>query len=231
MPVFTADNDALAERWRLRIKGEILFERGNDSTAAEAIAFLQARYDNCALHIRCLTEDCAQATYLHLLCRLDDEEQGYWSPAPLDAFRTIVSLRGPKYMFPMSLGIARNGVTRLRSVRSFAKMTPENCESWLDREVVAMRSAGQTHHLVGVCKYEFQSLQRALDAICKTDEVILELKHPQTKERTSLALTLPKRTEQYWSWSYASPLKLADDSTAGGPAAKSLSLPANRGMQ
>jgi hypothetical protein len=209
---FAVDQGALAERWRLRIKGELLFERANDSTPAEAVSFLKQRYDNSWLHIQSVTEDRAQEIFLDALCNSIDPHQNYFSPDFLDSMRVIISLRWPKYWSNLRLVPLREGVPHIRGLTlPLAGLAGQ--EEFIGWDLVAIRAGAATHHLVGACNYEADALRRALVAGGKFSEVILELQHPQTLQRKSLAWTQTKSPDS-GGFSYPGPLKPAADDPA-----------------
>jgi hypothetical protein len=179
---FARNQTELEERWRLRIKGELLFEKANETSLGDATKFLQQRYDTLALHQRSLSESYLQATYLDLLCKVCDRQQGYLGEDEFSHFRGK-AYRGPKYTLNLRLWPWHQDRPKVWSVISH-QVDPEELVGW---DVVAIRTlGGPTHHLVGVGNYEPWPLQRAVNAIGDSAEVVLELQHPNTLQRKSL---------------------------------------------
>lgn len=189
---YAADKAALAERWRLRLKGEILFEKANESSLESAVAFLRQRYETSDLHRRCLTEDYLQSTLIDQLCKTCDPRQLYLSPEETLIFNDRL-LRGPKYRLNLLLQAHQDRPSIRPTVNYYKiqKLPTLRLADYPDLygwDLVAIRApGGQTHHLVGIQNYEPWALQRAIVAVGNSPEVILELQHPRTMLRKSVA--------------------------------------------
>lgn len=198
---FARDNSALAERWRLRLKGEILFEKANESSLAEAQTFLRERYENSDLHRRCLTENYLESSLIDELCKFGGPWQGYDGP---DENLYFKSLRGPKYALNLRLWPLRQDRPCIRDMglmQFTTRQTPTlrntDFPTLIGWDVVALRTAaGKTHHLVGICQFEPWALQRVVTAVGDSRDVILELQHPATLQRTSVLWTQSEKKNQ-----------------------------------
>lgn len=205
---YAADKAALAERWRLRLKGEILFEKANDSSLESAVAFLRQRYETSDLHRRCLTEDYLQSTLIDQLCKACDPEHGYLGP---DENLYFKSLRGPKYTLNLRLQAHQDRASIRPAVQYYViHQMPTlrladypNLFGW---DLVAIRDGGKTHHLVGVHNYEPWALQRVIVAVGNSLEVTLELQHPQTMQRKSVAWQQAEKKSRLSSFAFLPPL-------------------------
>lgn len=205
---YAADKAALAERWRLRLKGEILFEKANDSSLDAALAFLRQRYETSDLHRRCLTENYLQSSLIDQLCKTCDPQQGYLGPEENLYFK---SLRGPKYTLNLRLQAHQDRATIQPTVQYYViQRSPTlrladypNLFGW---DLVAIRDGGKTHHLVGIHNYEPWALQRAIVAIGNSQEVILELQHPQTMQRKTFAWQQTEKKSKFSSLAHLPPL-------------------------
>lgn len=211
---FARDKAALAERWRLRLKGEILFEKANDSTLEEAKMFLRERYENSDLYRRCLTEDYLESSFIDKLCNTCDGDQGYYSPDEQLQYNNK-TVRGPKYTLNLLLvpvHFDRPCIRGLGYLHFATKQTPTvrtaDLPNLINWEVVAIRTtAGKTHHLVGIWQYEPWAFARAIAAVGDSPEVVLELQHPATLQRKSVAWTQSEKTKLTTNFAHFAPLK------------------------
>jgi len=211
---FAGDRLAIAERWRLRLKGEILFEKANDSSLEAAKAFLRERYENSDLHRRCMTVNYLESSIIDVLCSICDPEQAYLGPEE-NPSQFTKGLIGPKYVLNLRLWPLRLDRPCIREVapaRYYIQQIPVLQHADLHRliawDLVAMRPpAGKTQHLVGICHYEPWALSRALEACGNSPEVVLELQHPTTLERKSVTWPQSEKKNKVTPFAHFGPLK------------------------
>lgn len=81
-----ADGGELRERWRLRIKGEILFEKANGTPLAGGRSWLNRRYERIARQAREMSNECLCDIFLDSLCAVYDPHSSYLTPTEVSEF-------------------------------------------------------------------------------------------------------------------------------------------------
>lgn len=177
-----ASSKDLAERWRLRIKGELLFEKANRMPPAEARAFLRGRYDRIAKQARELNDERLCEIYLNALAVVYDPHSGYWSD------ETLSYLRGSKFRTLMSFLRLREdaGAILITGVAPVLDDGPAR-ELLVGWELVAVQGGdGKVQHLVEMPSMEAR--RRLTYGYGNGDAtIILELQHPVTMARKSVS--------------------------------------------
>jgi hypothetical protein len=155
---FALHDVALAERWRQRIKEELQREQANQRDLAAASEFLRGRYQTIDVLVQNMTED-----YLRYL----DADVVHRAYNRFTTPKTISWLR--IYDVPQPLP---------------SVLEKQNAVGW---ELIAIRDAEQkTHYLDGFWHYGPSAAQQLPPEIYNSP-VILELEHPHTRQRQSIA--------------------------------------------
>jgi carboxyl-terminal processing protease len=92
-PGFVASPQELRERWRLRIKAELLIERRHGTDEAETLDWLRGRYRRIALRAGQLTDERLCQVFLDSLATLYDPHCSYDSPTFLRWFESTITIR------------------------------------------------------------------------------------------------------------------------------------------
>lgn len=179
---FAADQRELTERWRLRIKFEILLERSNGSTTDDAVDFLRGRYLGIRDQYKNLHAEELCRIYADALAAVFDSRSSYLSESELALFRT-----GLIRNYTIGLGLEkRHGdyiVTNV-SPRFSPHDEPNEFVGWA---LIALRRAdGNTFHLTESLRPKTSWLISSPAGKLEADtDVILELYHPVTHQRVS----------------------------------------------
>jgi carboxyl-terminal processing protease len=180
-----ANPDELRERWRLRIKAELLIEKVHGRMAAEVKTQLSGRYQRIAQQACEMSDERLCGIYLDALAKTFDPHSSYLSRDVISSF-----VDGRKYR-SYRLGLAlddRSGRFTIASVspdfRSAAGRP--KIEGWT---LLAIR--GVERPLVDLVELHPDDLWSLIASpqgpLGSDTEVILELMHPETWQRTSLA--------------------------------------------
>jgi carboxyl-terminal processing protease len=179
---FAENERELRERWRLRIKFEILVERSNRSARNEITQFLSGRYTGILDEVQNRDAEGLCRVYLNSLAAVLDSHSEYLSESQLRQFR------GRQYwFFTVGLGLRQHeGNYRISGMMlEFRKHgAPKSLVGW---NILAIRRLdGTTYHLSERNEYYVSELIRGFGRQLKSDrEVILELYHPVTHQRVS----------------------------------------------
>ncbi|MAG93748.1 MAG: hypothetical protein CMJ48_08375 [Planctomycetaceae bacterium] len=175
----------LAERWRLRIKFELLTEKLHGVTPTDARAHLLGRYRRIARQARELDDQELATVFINALVRLYDPHSVYINPRTLTRFSSTVSFT--TYTLGLPLRNIRGqwtieGPHPYASSRAFRS----HLVGW---QVMAVRSLdGDTYDLVERNAASLDDLlNRSWSPLRVDTEVILELLHPVTHERRTLS--------------------------------------------
>ena len=76
------------ERWRLRIKYELLLENPDDPNATTSREFLRGRYSRIEKHFRSLTKSKTLSLYIDALAKAFDPHSAYFDESYLTMYRT-----------------------------------------------------------------------------------------------------------------------------------------------
>ena len=172
----------LQERWRLRIKFELLLEKVHRVPAAESTAQLRGRYERIARQARDMTDERLCEIYLNALLKLYDPHSAYDGPS-------FLATRSGGLVRPFTLGIAlrpKAGQFVIDWVRESLHNSAK--ESILGWHLLAIRRIdGTTIDLVEMHYADAINLIRWTSGPFQRDtSVILELVNPVTYERRSV---------------------------------------------
>lgn len=174
----------LRERWRLRIKAELLVEKAHGTALSDARKWLGGRYRRVEQQAREMTDERLCEIYLNALAAVYDPHTAYLSPRQVASFTTIVK------MSEFTTGLTfrqRRGRWVISSVRSALadRRTRDRLIGW---ELLAIqRLDGTMHDVVEMPGYDFgQMIRSPWGPLGSDTEVILELQNPATLERRTL---------------------------------------------
>ncbi|MCA9176689.1 MAG: hypothetical protein KDB14_19510 [Planctomycetales bacterium] len=85
--------DELTERWRLRVKFELLVERASSENPQHAVEFLKSRYEALRIQKMALDEESLYQIYANSLAALYDPHTHYLSRSEMGLFRRTIARR------------------------------------------------------------------------------------------------------------------------------------------
>ena len=177
-----ADGAALRERWRLRIKLELLIEKAHGRPLAEVQAQLRSRYQRIAGQAREMTDERLCEMYLIALLRSCDPHSEYWSPAHNAEYE-----RGlfPVYTLRLQWHGER-GRFRIRAI--YPPLRSERTELLIGYELMAIkRNDGTLLDFVELHPADaFRTISSVIGPLKSDSQVVLELLHPVTLQRKSV---------------------------------------------
>ncbi len=170
------------ERWRLRVKHELLMENPNDPNAKRSRAFLRGRYSRIQQHFRSLTQSKILSLYIDSLAKALDPHSAYFDDQYLSMFRTGLI---PNYTLGMLFAYRNGDLWILPSPRAMA-----NGSQSLDGfRIVAVRLEGQEPiHLTGLTDgAEIRTIKSPIAELGHARAVILDIDNPQLGKRKIVA--------------------------------------------
>ncbi len=182
-----SDRHELAERWRLRIKFELLTEKLHGVAPTDAKTHLIGRYRRIARQARAMDDEELATVFINTFVQLYDPHSIYINPRYLNRFNTTRRIRTRTFTLGLPLRNIRGqwtieGPHPYASSRAFRS----HLVGW---QVMAIRSLdGGTHDLVERNAASLDDLlKRPWSPLGVDTEVILELLHPVTYERRTLS--------------------------------------------
>ncbi len=178
---YAADDAELRERWRLRIKFELLVEKAHGVALKDAEAQLRSRYSRIARQAREMTDERLCEIYLNSLAACYNPHTVYFSPALLAMYNWGI-------IRPYSLGL---GLRESRGELVVASVNPRLSDWATTRKLVGWhllavrRVNGPVYDLVEPDPVELSTLIQH-GPLENDTEVILELMHPTSFVRKSL---------------------------------------------
>jgi hypothetical protein len=175
---YPSDKADSHERWRLRIKYEILMEKLNDSSVETSRDFLRGRYSRIETHFRSFTMQKILSLYVDALAKAIDPHAGYFDESTMAMFRTGLT---PNY----SLGIRftyRNGDLWVEPTRHEMLFSATAVTGY---RIVAIRIKGEKPiHLSGLTDWEaIRTIVSPVGELGDANEVILDLDNPRLGRR------------------------------------------------
>ncbi|MEO1526846.1 MAG: hypothetical protein AAFX06_15525 [Planctomycetota bacterium] len=175
---FASNENACKERWRLRIKYELLMEAPSNPNGNRSREFLRGRYSRIKTHVRSLTPSRVLSLYIDSLAKTLDPHSEYYAASFLTLFN-----KGVLSEFTIALPfVFRDGDLWIRSVpREMAFVD----ESLLGYRIVAVRVRGKSPiHLTGLSKEAaLRTIVSPVAELGCANQVILDLDHPRTGQR------------------------------------------------
>lgn len=166
------------ERWRLRIKHELLMENPQDPHAEGSREFLRARYARIRDHFPGLSQPEILSLYINALAKSLDPHSLYLDEAFLSLFSTS---HIANYTLGMRLAYRRGDLWVVPS--------PDDWQQLSGHRIVAIRQPGQQPiHLAGLSEgVAFRTITSPIAELGHAESVILDLDNPRTGERKVVA--------------------------------------------
>ena len=184
---YAATPDELRERWRKRLKAELLAERLHGLRELEAQEWLAGRYRRISRQAREMSDERLCTIYLNALTAICDPNSGYFSP------RFMESFIGSNYLPTYRLGLVwkyKRGQYEIQGVHPPLSHS-ENLVGW---NLTAIRTvSGEVIDLVE--RHPEESIQLIMHPIMQMvndEEIILELHHPTTYRRITTSWIRPR---------------------------------------
>ncbi|WP_146371501.1 hypothetical protein [Symmachiella macrocystis] len=183
-PGFATDDNQLRERWRLRIKGELLIEKLHGVPLQEVTDRLRSRYRRIAQQAKDMTDERLCNIYLNALTASYDPRSSYLSPDTVRMFSESVS----RYHYSLGMTLERRRGRYLIGSILVPVSNPLLMKQIVGWELTAIRTAdGETIDLVELPSDDLIGMTLWADGpLGGNAVVILELLHPVTLERQSL---------------------------------------------
>jgi hypothetical protein len=178
---YAANKTANNERWRLRIKYELLMEKMNASDDKSSREFLRARYSRILKHFRSISSSKTVSVYIHTLARSFDSNSGFIDDEVLMMFRTS---HFPNYRVGVKVGF-RKGHLWILPTRDVAKGQVHLG----GHRIVAVRLGEQDAiHISGLTAGPaFRTLISPFGKLGDAKTIILELDDPKRASRMTVA--------------------------------------------
>ena len=177
--------EQLRERWRLRIKAELLIEKLHGRQRSDVKSQLYGRYQRISRQAREMTDERLCQIYLDSLAAIYDPHSAYLSPTLLASFNQTVTIR----TYNLGLGLRqRAGQFVIVSLHpSLRDTTTQN--KLLGWSLIAVRRLnGATFDLVEMHPEDLHHMIRWPFGPLESDtEIILELLNPVTYERVTVS--------------------------------------------
>jgi carboxyl-terminal processing protease len=177
---YATDAAELRERWRLRIKFELLIEKVHGVAAKDAEAQLCGRYMRIARQAREMNDERLCEVYLDSLAVCFDPHSGYLSPEFVDSFQG-----GLLRTYTLGLSLRETlGEYVITSVHH--ALLPPAAHELVGWHLLAIRRiGGPTYDLVAINHVDLYNLIR-LGPFEQDTKVILELMNPTTLARKTV---------------------------------------------
>ena len=175
---YPANKATCDERWRLRIKHELLIEDAKDPNARSARDFLRGRYSRIEKHVDSLTPAKLQWLYIDSLARSLDPHSAYYDEDFLVTYRIGVL---SNYTIGLPL-VYRNGDLWIQSTPREISYGKNSLAAY---RIVAVRVKGhQPVHLTGLSNGSaIRTLISPAAELGSAKAVILDLDHPRLGQR------------------------------------------------
>lgn len=177
---YAADVAELRERWRLRIKLELLIEKVHGVPLKDAQTQLRGRYSRIARQARDMTDERLCELFLDSLAKCFDPHSEYWSPEFVDLFSV-------RFARPYTLGLYMRETLGEHVIASLhpALSRSVDADKLIGWHVLAIRRIdGPTFDLVEMDPVDLSFL--LMFGLGRDTEVILELISPATLRRRTI---------------------------------------------
>jgi hypothetical protein len=170
------------QRWRLRIKYELLLENPNDPGDKKSREFVRGRYSRIQKHFDSLGQSKMLSLYIDSLARSFDSHSAYWDEDYLTMYRTS---HIPNYTIGLRLAY-RNGDLWIQPT---AHDTVSRGQSLAGCRIVAVRLNGQEPiHLSGLTDgAAIRTIISPIGELGHAKTVILDVDDPKHGKRITLA--------------------------------------------
>ena len=170
------------ERWRLRIKYELLMETPKDPNAKSSSEFLRGRYSRIEKHFRSLTKSKILSLYIDSLAKAFDPNSAYFDESYLTMYRTS---QIPNYTLGFRFAYQNGDL--------WIQPTPREMEfgkqSVVGYRLVAVRAKGQGPiHLTGLTDgAAIRTIISSSAELGHAEAVILDIDNPKLGQRKVVA--------------------------------------------
>jgi hypothetical protein len=170
------------ERWRLRIKYELLMANQKDPNAASSRKFLRGRYSRIEKHFRSLTKPKTLSLYINALAKAFDPHSAYFDDSYLTMYRTS---HIPNYTLGFRLAY-RNGDLWIQST---PRKMAIGAQAVVGFRIVAVRINGQDPiHLTGLTDgAAIRTIISSIAELGHANAVILDIDNPKLGQRKVVA--------------------------------------------
>ena len=179
---YALDKTACDERWRLRIKYELLMENPNDPNAKSSREFLRGRYSRIQKHFRSLAQPKILSLYIDSLAKALDPHSAYFDEPYLIMYRTS---HIPNYSLGFRLAY-RDGDLWIQPTRSEMAFGAQSLAGY---RIVAVRIKGQDPiHLTGLTDgTAIRTIISPIAELGHAEAVILDIENPKIGQRKVVA--------------------------------------------
>lgn len=179
---YAVDNTDCDERWRLRIKYELLMENPNDPNTKSSRKFLRGRYSRIQKHFRSLTQAKILSLYIDSLAKALDPHSAYFDEQYLIMYRTS---HIPNYTLGLRL-VYRDGDLWIQPT---SREMAYGAQSLAGYRIVAVRLKGQKPiHLTGLTDgTAIRTIISPIAELGHAEAVILDIDNPQLGKRKVVA--------------------------------------------
>ena len=179
---YAVDKTDCEERWRLRIKYELLMENPKDPNAKSSREFLRGRYSRIQKHFRSLTQAKILSLYIDSLAKALDPHSAYFDEQYLIMYRTS---HIPNYTLGLCL-VYRDGDLWIQPT---PREIAYGARSLAGYRIVAVRLKGQNPiHLTGLTDgTAIRTIISPIGELAHAESVILDIDSPQTGNRKVVA--------------------------------------------
>jgi carboxyl-terminal processing protease len=182
---YASGPDQLRERWRLRIKAELLVEKAHGTALSVARTWLAGRYRRIERQAQEMTDERFCGIYLNALAKVYDPHTAYLSPKEVVALTRIMTLS--EYTIGLTFRERRGRWVIFGGLPTMADAATLQClAGW---ELLALqRPDGTMCDVVEMPAVDFAQLIRSpAGALGNDTEVVLELQNPATFERRTVS--------------------------------------------
>ena len=181
-PKYALDKTACDERWRLRIKYELLMENPKDPNAKSSREFLRGRYSRIQKHFSSLTQSKTLSLYIDSLAKALDPNSAYFDEQYLNMYRTS---HIPNYTLALRLTYRDGDLWIQPTPREMAY----GAQSLAGCRIVAVRLKGQEPiHLTGLTDgAAIRTIISSIAELGHADAVILDIDNPHLGRRKVVA--------------------------------------------
>jgi carboxyl-terminal processing protease len=174
-----AEND---DRWRRRIKYELLMENPSNPNSESSHAFLVARYSTISKHVQSLGQPDVVSLYIDALAKSFDGDSAFYSEAYLAMFRTgLIS----NYTIGLIIDYRRGDLWITRSTHG-GRRQPDDL---IGCRIVAVQPVGRAPiHLTGLTEgTALRTLISPIGELGYAESIVLHIDNPTTGRRESIA--------------------------------------------
>jgi hypothetical protein len=169
------------DRWRRRIKYELMMENPRNPNSESSHAFLVARYSTISKHVQSLGQPDVVSLYADALAKSFDGDSAFYSDNYLAMFRTGLI---PNYTIGLILDHRRGDLWITRSTHD-GRRQPEDLMGF---RIVAVQAKGRAPiHLTGLTEgTALRTLVSPIGELGSAKSIVLHIDNPTTGRRESI---------------------------------------------